>query len=81
VPGGSLDGQATPWRDFPAFVPAHGTIRLLITIHRPSGCRGRMVPRAGGFYSGYHRVHWESLFASHTTTIDDGMGDYGIQVC
>jgi hypothetical protein len=28
----------TAWRKFPATIPAHGTIRLLIPLHHPSFC-------------------------------------------
>src|SRR4051812_7041675 len=38
VAGGSISGVATPWRAFPAIVPAHGAIRLLITMHHPGNC-------------------------------------------
>jgi hypothetical protein len=38
VPGGLVSGVRTPWQRFPAVVAANGTIRLLITIHRPADC-------------------------------------------
>ena len=82
VPGGSVDGVSTPWRSFPAIVPANGTIRLLITIHRPAYCdRQRETLQPGVFYDGFHVVHWDSLLGSNTTVIDDSMGDYNINVC
>lgn len=82
VPGGSASGIFTPWREFPAIVPANGTIRLLLTIHRPAYCdrpSGTLQP--GVFYSGFHVVHWDSLLGSNTTVIDDRLGDYNINVC
>jgi hypothetical protein len=81
-PGGDVTGTRTPWRAFPAVVPAHVVIRLLITVHRPSYCeRPTKTLQPGSFYSGYHRVHWDSLLHSHTTTIDDGLGDRNIRIC
>jgi hypothetical protein len=82
VPGGNAFGTNTPWRAFPAIVPGHGTIRLLITIHRPSYCgRPTSTLQSGAFYSGYHRVYWDSLIRRHTTTIDDRLGLDNIKVC
>jgi hypothetical protein len=80
-PGGPVSGISSPWRDFPAVIPANSTIRLLITIHRPMYCRTSDITLGGSDvpYSGSHRVHWKSLLHSHTTVIDDQI--IGIQLC
>jgi len=70
VPGGYLSGIETPWREFPARIPAHTTIRLLVTIHRPTSC-GDAAVTGDALYSGSHRVHWKSLLRRHITTVDD----------
>jgi hypothetical protein len=59
-------------------IPAHATIRLLITVHRPPYCRTRQRPVMGSdeFYSGSHRVHWKSLLRSNITTIDDRIAHF-----
>jgi hypothetical protein len=83
--GGSMTGLPTPWRTFPAIVPARGLIRLLITLHHPSNCSA--YPKEGGVstaaYLGYHTVHWESLLQDHASGVDVvSLGDYeGIPVC
>lgn len=83
--GGSIEGVPTPWRNFPAIIPAHGTIRLLITIHHPSNCAA--YPTYHGVsdarYDGAHLVHWKSLLHNHTTPIEFLTGPYGdgIRVC
>lgn len=66
----------------PAIVPAYGTIRLLITIHRPSNCSAYPKYRAvsDARYGGDHLVHWESLLHSHTTLVDVLSPDEGIGV-
>lgn len=67
VPGGNVEGVDTPWRSFPATVPAHGTIRLLLTVHRPA-CTASGP--GGGFsvsYDGTVLVHWRSLLHTHAT--------------
>lgn len=86
VPGGLVSGVNTRWRSFPAVVPAHGTIRLLITLRRPTDCR--LYPYSGGTssgntYNGYHTVHWHSLLHDHTTTMQlfDAPDDLGVRVC
>jgi hypothetical protein len=84
VAGGHITGEPTPWRTFPAIVPAHGTIRLLITLHRPSNCN--VYPKFDGVsearYRGDHRVHWESLLGSHKAFVDVLIvQDEGIPVC
>jgi hypothetical protein len=83
VPGGSNLGVSTPWRRFPAVVPAKGTIRLLITIHHPANCAA--YPKIRGIstatYTGDHDVHWESLLHSHTTSVQFYGDDQGIRVC
>ena len=76
--GGNLEGVDTPWRRFPAIVPAHGTIRLLITVHHADNCAAYtkqdepVLPR----YGEYHRVHWESLLHDHV----DWMRLYGFDM-
>lgn len=79
VPGGPVSGMSTPWRDFPAVVPAHTTIRLLITINRPTYCQKDQDPQGALFYSGSYRVHWKSLLRSHITTLGDRAAD--IRLC
>ena len=79
VPGGYVSGVSTPWRAFPATVPAHGVIRLLITIHHPANCSSYEPGTAN--YSGLHTVHWKSLLRSHSTVIDDGLEDIIIGIC
>jgi hypothetical protein len=72
VPGGYISGISTPWREFPADLPAHTTIRLLITIRRPAYCHdSEFAVNGNDLYSGPHRVHWKSLLRSHVTTVDD----------
>jgi hypothetical protein len=74
-------GDPAPWRTFPATVAPHGTIRLLVTIHRPATCAGKpygnqiRVTFVGGL-----EVRWTSLLASHETAIS-WLGTEGIQVC
>ncbi len=80
-PGGNAVGIDTPWRSFPAIVPAHGTIRLLITIHHPADCQANPPGTAGRYYDGYHVVKWESLLHRHTTSIDDRLANRNIAVC
>jgi hypothetical protein len=70
VPGGYLSGIETPWHEFPARIPPHTTIRLLVTIHRPTSC-GQLSGSGNRLYSGSHRVHWKSLLYRHITTVDD----------
>ena len=81
VSGGSVDGVRTPWRAFPAVVPAHGTIRLLITIHHPNNCN--QFPNQEEQYAADHWVHWESLLHTHRSflEIESGGGDDAIEVC
>jgi len=77
VNGGNVDGVDLPWRPFPAVVPAHGRIRVLVTIHHPSNCsqyeRYDGVRQAG--YDAIHWVHWESLLHSHRTLVELGLGN------
>ncbi len=79
TPGGPVSGMSTPWRDFPAAVPAHTTIRLLVTIHRPAHCQENQNPLGAVFHSGFYRVHWTSLLGNHITTIGDQGTD--IRLC
>jgi hypothetical protein len=74
-------GIKTPWQTFPAIVPAHDTIRLLITIHHPDRCSHTAKGSSDDYYSGLHTVHWDSLLHSHTTTIDDRLASWNIGVC
>ncbi len=74
-------GDTAPWNAFPATVPAHGTIRLLVTINRPAECQGQ--PYGSGaqvLFNGQLDVHWKSLLGHHATSISYG-GDGGIRVC
>jgi hypothetical protein len=77
VNGGDVEGVDTPWRRFPAIVPAHGRIRLLITLHHPDDCPSDTKGGEPGLprYGGYQRVHWESLLHDHT----DWMRVYGFE--
>jgi hypothetical protein len=87
VNGGSAFGVATAWHAFPAIVPAHGSIRLLITLQHPSNCSA--YPKYRGVrdvtYTGGHLVHWESLLHKHTSLVEVMSGaaafDEGIRVC
>jgi hypothetical protein len=74
-------GINTPWQAFPAIVPAHDTIRLLITIHHPDSCPHTAKGSSGHYYAGLLTVHWDSLLHSHTTTIDDPLATRNIRVC
>jgi hypothetical protein len=78
--GGDVEGATTPWRAFPATIPANGTIKLLITIHHPTDCN-RYPPGDPAQYSGLHTVHWKSLLHERTTVIDDGIENLNINVC
>jgi hypothetical protein len=79
-PGGPLSGMNTPWRSFPATIPAHGTIRLLITLHHPSFCSRVQRGTIDGTCFGDHEVHWESLLGDRTTEVEL-FADDGIRVC
>lgn len=84
VAGGNVEGVPTPWQAFPAIVPAHGSIRLLITIHRPANCSAypSFDGVNGAAYRGTHIAHWDSLLHSHATPVDvlGGDGNY-VRVC
>ncbi len=75
-----MDGVHAPWRAFPAVIPAHGTIRLLITTH-PNNCS--QFPNDEEQYAADHWVDWESLLHTHRTflEIEGGGGDDAIEVC
>jgi hypothetical protein len=74
-------GDAEPWRALPATVPPHGTIRLLITIHRPAECQGRSYDnQAPVSFDGDLNVHWKSLLGAHVTPISFP-DDFGIRIC
>jgi len=83
VNGGPITGEDSPWRHFPVIVPAQGTIRLVITIHRPVDCGAHPTVPGGNpeSYSGYHHVHWESLLHDHTSDVQIFNRDDGIPVC
>ncbi|MBO1766450.1 hypothetical protein [Allobranchiibius sp. GilTou38] len=68
VPGGNAFGINTPWRSFPATIPADGGIRLQLTLGRPADC-GAHTQDGHEAYDGSVRVHWRSLLSEHTTTI------------
>jgi hypothetical protein len=76
--GGPISGVGTSWHPFPAIIPSHGTIRLLITLHRSSYCSHVQRGSIDGSYFGDHDVHWESLLGDRTTHVelfeDDGIG-------
>jgi hypothetical protein len=80
--GGAISGEPTPWHGFPAVVPAHGTIRLLITIHHPDNCAADPTNHDAslGTYDGGLTVHWESLLHSHTSRVYAVDGE-NIRVC
>jgi len=82
VNGGNVSGVETPWRSFPAVVPAHGTIRLLLAIHHPSDCR-QYADVEEATYDAAHWVHWESLLHSHRTLLDlwPDSSDEGVGIC
>lgn len=67
VPDGLTTGVDTPWRSFPATIPAYGYIRLLLTLHRPITCPPDAAQHGEGSYDGSAEVHWQSLLQSHTT--------------
>ena len=70
VPGGSAAGVNTPWRPFPATVPAHGTIRLQFTVHRPACKLNGPGGGVSSAYDGSLRVNWRSLLRAHTTFVN-----------
>src|SRR5579875_1050200 len=70
VPGGSADGVDTPWHSFPATIPAHGTIRLLIALHHPADCaRYQGAGFSGHDYTCGLVVYWKSLLHRHATDV------------
>jgi hypothetical protein len=82
VPGGNVNGENTPWRDFPAFIPARGAIRLLVMIHRDDRLCGSSAPAADReYFPGNHTVHWDSLLHSHTTDVTRSSIEGGIRIC
>ena len=68
VAEGNAFGNDTPWRSFPATIPAHGTIRLQLTLGRPADC-GAHTQDGHETYDGSVGVHWRSLLTEHTTTL------------
>ena len=82
VPGGYVSGVETPWHSFPAVIPAHGTLRLLVTIHRSNAyCQATQPGTLTAYYTGQHLVHWESLLRSHASTIGGDLDGRMIQIC
>lgn len=81
VPGGDLTGQPRPWRNFPASIPAHGTIRLLVTVRRPPECAS-LAPGTSMMFGGQYTVHWRSWLFRHSTTVSTLLlGNTSIQIC
>jgi hypothetical protein len=80
IAGGSISGVNTPWRSFPAIIPAHGTIRILVTLHHPAYCSRTQPGTDDTVYFGEHQVHWESLLGDRTTGVRF-FDDDGIRVC
>ena len=79
---GSVFGEDMPWHTFPAVVPAHGTIRVLVTIRHPDNCSA--YPEIGGVrqvgYGATHWVRWESLLHSHRTLVELWNNDFADDV-
>jgi hypothetical protein len=75
-PGGSISGDDRPWRAFPSKLPAHGQIRILVTIRQPdctiNSNKGSVVQHV--------TVHWHALGIGHSTPIDIGIGEQ-IDLC
>ncbi|UIJ35994.1 hypothetical protein [Allobranchiibius sp. GilTou73] len=71
VPDGSAFGVDTPWHSFPATIPAQGTIRLLLTLHRPSTCPPNASFRTDSTFDGSLLLRWKSLLRTHTTFADN----------
>ena len=67
APEGSVFGVNTPWRSFPATIPAQGTIRLLLTLHKPTTCASDPEQHGAGTFDGSLLVHWRSLLQTHAT--------------
>ncbi len=72
VGGGTLGPQGAQWQDFPAVIPAHGVIRLLVTVHKPANCPPQSEHVAVP-YRPVHEVRWKSLLWSHSTSLRDVM--------
>ena len=70
VPEGSVQGVDTPWRSFPATIPAHGYVRLLLTLRRPASCKAFYRLHSDGAYDGSLQVHWRSLLRAHTDDVE-----------
>lgn len=69
VPDGSVFGVDAPWRSFPATIPPHGTIRLLLTVRRPADCRTFIAHYGVGTDDGWVDVHWRSLLHTNTSSL------------
>ncbi|MBO1753893.1 hypothetical protein [Allobranchiibius sp. CTAmp26] len=67
VPEGSTFGVDAPWRSFPATIPPHGTIRLLLTVRRPADCRQFIAHYGNPTDDGSLAVHWRSLLHTNTS--------------
>ncbi len=75
VDNGSAFGVEAPWRAFPATVPAHGTIRLLVTVRHPGDCNA--YPTAQGVSEAPQVaslvVHWQSPLGAHVDEVELGV--------
>ncbi|MBO1766996.1 hypothetical protein [Allobranchiibius sp. GilTou38] len=71
VPDGSVFGVDTPWHSFPATIPAQGTIRLLLTLHRPTTCPPNAGFRTDSTFDNSLLLRWKSLLRTHTTFVDN----------
>jgi hypothetical protein len=67
-PGGNISGVDTPWRSFPATIPAHGTIRVQLTVHRPACPENTQDGGVSIAYDGTLLVSWRSLLRTHATS-------------
>ncbi len=66
TPGGAISGDARPWREFNATLPAHGELRLMVTI-RQLDCA---VPANHGQGFDYITVRWHALGIGHSTRLN-----------
>lgn len=66
---GNVQGVDTAWRAFPATIPAHGFVRLLLTLRRPASCVAYDRLHGDGAYDGSLQVHWRSLIRAHSDNV------------
>lgn len=64
-PGGDVSGEALPLRNFGATIPAHGRIRVVITLRQPNCANGAWA----GWSFRAITVKWSALLHTHTTTL------------